>query len=100
MNVVAVKGAPLEADFFDERGLPKTYELPKMMNVLSGRNPPKKRVIIEFGCGLTSLSINRKLPLMADTGADTNAINKQTFDKLLPEVELDESTFLLQNFDK
>ena len=29
-----------------------------------------------------------------------NAINKKTFDQLFPEVELEKSTFLLQNFDK
>ena len=101
MNVAAaVKGAALDADFFDERGLPKTYEPPKMMNVLSGRNPSEKPVVIEFGCGLTPLSIDRKLSLMTDTGADANAINKKTFDELFPDVELEESTFLLQNFDK
>ena len=56
--------------------------------------------MIEFGCGLTPLSFDRKLTLTADTGADTNAINKKTFDELFPNVELEESTFLLQNFDK
>ena len=35
-----------------------------------------------------------------DTGADANAINKKTFDQLFPEVELEESTFILKNFDK
>ena len=35
-----------------------------------------------------------------DTGADVNAINKKTFDKLFPDIELERSTFLLQNFDK
>ena len=101
MNVAAaVKGAALDADFFDERGLPKTYEPPKMMNVLSGRNPSEKPVVIEFGCGLTPLSIDRKLSLMTDTGADANAINKKTFNELFPDVESEESTFLLQNFDK
>ena len=35
-----------------------------------------------------------------DTGADANAINKNTFDQLFPEVELEESSFCLQNFDK
>ena len=35
-----------------------------------------------------------------DTGADANAINKETFDQLFPEVELEESTFILKNFDK
>ena len=69
------------------------------MNVLSGRSNDKP-IMIEFGCGLTPLYFNRKLILQADTGADANAINKKTFDELFPEVELEESTFYLQNFDK
>ena len=69
------------------------------MNVLSGRSTDKP-IMIEFGCGLNALSFDRKLILQADTGADANAINKKTFDELFPEVELEESTFLLQNFDK
>ena len=56
--------------------------------------------MIKFGCGLTPLYIDRKLALQADTGADANAINKKTFDELFPDVELEESTFLLQNFEK
>ena len=56
--------------------------------------------MIEFGCGLTPLSFDRKLTLQADTGADMNAINKKTFIELLPDVELEESTHILQNFDK
>ena len=99
MNIAAaVKGTPLEADFFNEKGLPKQYQ-PKQMNVLSGTSNDRP-IMIEFGCGLTPLSFNRKLILQADTGADANAINKKTFDELFPEVELEESTFLLQNFDK
>ena len=100
MNIAAaVKEAALNADFFDEKGLLKEYQL-KQMNVLSGRNSTDKPIMIEFGCGLTPLSFNRKLTLQADTGADANAINKKTFDELFPEVELEESTFLFQNFDK
>ena len=38
--------------------------------------------------------------LQADTGADMNAINKRTFDELFPDVELEELTQVLQNFDK
>ena len=99
MNIAAaVKGTPLEVDFLDEKGLPKEYQ-PKQMNVLSGTSNDRP-IMIEFGCGLTPLSFNRKLILQADTGADANAINKKTFDELFPEVELQESTFLLQNFDK
>ena len=35
-----------------------------------------------------------------DTGAEANAINKKTFNRLFPDVELEESTHVLQNFDK
>ena len=99
MNIAAaVKEATLNADFFDEKGLLKEYQ-PKQMNVLSGTSNDRP-IMIEFGCGLTPLSFARKLTLQADTGADVNAINKKTFDQLFPKVELEESTFLLQNFDK
>ena len=46
------------------------------------------------------ISFDRKLTLQADTGADANAINKKTFNELFPHVELEESTQILQNFDK
>ena len=99
MNIAAaVKEATLNADFFDEKGLLKEYQ-PKQMNVLSGTSNDRP-IMIEFGCGLTPLSFDRKLTLQADTGADANAINKKTFEKLFPEVELEESTFFLQNFEK
>ena len=94
MNIAAgVNGTPLEADFFDEKGLPKEYQ-PKQINVLSGSSNDRP-IMIEFGCGLTPLSFDRKLILQADTGANVNAINKKTFDELFPEVESEESTFLL-----
>ena len=99
MNIAAaIGGIPPEADFFDEQGLLKEYQ-PKVMNVLSGTSSSKP-MMVEFGCGLTPLSIDRKLPLLIDTGADANAINKKTFDQLFPEVKLEESSFCLQNFDK
>ena len=69
------------------------------MYVLSG-TPEDKPVMVEFGCGLTPLSFDRKLILQADTGADMNAINKRTFNEVFPDVELEESTQILQNFDK
>ena len=99
MNIAAAVGEiPPEADFFDEQGLLKEYQ-PKQMNVLSGTSTDKA-IMIEFGCGLTPLSFDRKLTLQVDTGADANAINNKTFDQLFPEVELEESTFVLRNFDK
>ena len=69
------------------------------MYVLSGTSDDKP-IMIEFGCGLTPLSFDRKLTLQADTGADMNAINKKTFIELFPDVELEESTQILQKFDK
>ena len=99
MNIAsAVKEPALQADFFDEKGVLKEYR-PKSMYVLSGTSDDKP-IMIEFGCGLTPISFNRKLTLQADTGADMIAINKKTFTELFPDVELEESTHILQNFDK
>ena len=94
----AVEEPALQADFFDEKGLLKEYQ-PKSMHVLAGTSNDKP-IMIEFGCGLTPLSFDRKLTLQADTGADANAINKKTFNEVFPDVELEESTYVLQNFDK
>ena len=69
------------------------------MNVLAGSSNDKP-IMIEFGCGLTPLSFDRKLTLQADTGADSNPINKKTFNEVFPDVKLEESTYVLQNFDK
>ena len=99
MNIAsAVKEPALQADFFDEKGLLKEYQ-PKLMHVLTGTSNDKS-IMIEFGCGLTPLSFDRKLTLKADTGADANAINKKTFNEVFPDVELEESTYVLQNFNK
>ena len=99
MNIAsAVKEPALQADFFDEKGLLKEYQ-PKSMHILAGTSNDKP-IMIEFGCGLTPLSFDRKLTLQADTGADANAINKKTFNEVFPDVELEESTYVLQNFDK
>ena len=99
MNIAsAVEEQALQADFFDEKGLLKEYQ-PKSMHVLSGTSNDKP-IMIEFGCGLTPLSFDRQLTLQVDTGAEANAINKKTFNRLFPDVELEESTHVLQNFDK
>ena len=99
MNIAsAVKEPAVQANFFDEKGLLKEYQL-KSMNVLAGTSNDKP-IMIEFGCGLTPLSFDRKLTLQADTGADANAINWKTFTEVFPGVVLKESTYCLQNFDK
>ena len=99
MNIAsAVKEPALQADFFNEKGLLKEYQL-RSMNVLASTSNDKP-IMVEFGCGLTPLSFDRKLTLQADTGAEANAINKKTFNEIFPEVELEKSTYVLQNFDK
>ena len=99
MNIAsAVEEPAIQADFFDEKGVLKEYK-PRFMYVLSG-TPEDKPIMVEFDCGLTPLSFDRQLTLQADTGADANAINKKTFDEVFPDVELEESTYMLQNFDK
>ena len=99
MNIAsAVKEPALQADFFNEKGLLKEYH-PKSMYVLSGTSSDKP-IMIEFDCGLTPLSFDRKLTLQVDTGADMDAINRETFNEVFPDVELEESTQILQNFDK
>ena len=99
MNIAsAVKEPALQADFFHEKGLLREYQ-PKSMHVLSGTSNDKP-IMIELGCGLTPLSFDRKLTLQVDTGADANAINKKTFNEVFPDVELEESIYVLQNFDK
>ena len=68
-------------------------------HVISTQNS-KNDVMVEFGAGLTSNSIDRKLLLKADTGSDVNAINYETFQALFPGVELQSSNLLQENFDK
>ena len=59
MNVAsAVKEQAVQANFFDEKGLLKEYQ-PKSMNVLAGTSNDKP-IMIEFGCGLTPPSFDRK----------------------------------------
>ena len=99
MNIASAAEEPaLQADFFNEKGLLKEYQ-PKSMHILAGTSDDKQ-IMVEFGCGLTPLSFDRKLTLQADTGADVNAINKETFSEVFPDVELEKSTYALQNFDK
>ena len=88
MNIAsAVKEPAVQANFFDEKGLLKEYQ-PKSMHVLSSTSNDKP-IMIEFGCGLTPLSFDRKLTLQADTGTDANAINEKTFTEVFPDVELE-----------
>ena len=59
----------------------------------------KEAIHVEFGAGLTTDSINRKLILKVDSGLDVNAINSESFQALFPGVELQVSSVILDNFD-
>ena len=59
----------------------------------------KEAIHVEFGAGLTTDSIDRKLVLKVDTGSDVNAINSESFQALFPGVELQVSSVILENFD-
>ena len=67
------------------------------MNILSGTSTDKPKML-EFDCGLTPPSFDRKLTLQADTGADANAINKKTFDKLFPDDRIRKIHILITEF--
>ena len=66
-----------------------------MLSMQKGKN----ELIIEFGCGTDLDSMDQKIAMKIDMGADVNAINRTTFKKLFPNTELQPSTVILENFD-
>ena len=61
---------------------------------------PQQELLIQFGIGKDFHFIDKKVTLKLDTGADVNAFNRTTFRKLFPDVVLQPSTVVLENFDK
>ena len=59
----------------------------------------KQELVIKFGCGKNLDSMDKKITMKIDTGADVNAINRKTFKTLFPDVQLQPSTVVLENFD-
>ena len=82
--------------FFNKRG--ENLALVPV-DILSTRVNPSKALIIEFYCGIKHDGIDKKLPLKLDTGSDVNSINRKTFQRLFPNVQLRPTTHVLQNFD-
>ena len=85
--------------YYDEIG----NLVPASMNMLSVSNSkmdPSKDLVIKFGVGMQHNSIDSKIKLKIDTGADVNALNMKTFQKLFPNVQLKPSTVVLENFYK
>ena len=66
-----------------------------MLSMQKGKN----ELIIEFGCGTDLDSMDQKIAMKINTGADMNAINRTTFKKLFPNTKLQPSTVILENFD-
>ena len=59
----------------------------------------RKKLLVEFGVETELNSIDRKLILKLDTGSDVNPINWKTFKELFPDVQLQHSVVILENFD-
>ena len=66
-----------------------------MLSMQKGKN----ELIIEFGCGTDLDSMDQKIAMKINTGADMNAINRTTFKKLFPNTKLQPSTVILEKFD-
>ena len=99
--------APVTEEFYKEKGdwvsepahVKENAVQIAQQHVIS--TPQSKEAIhIEFGAGLTTNSIDRKLVLKVDTGSDVNAINFKKFQALFSGVKLQSSRVILENFDK
>ena len=78
-------------EYWDEDG--KLY---REVHILSA--PSKEDLLIQFDIGKEINSVNSKVILKIDTGANMNALNR-TFKSLFPQVQLQPSNVILKNFD-
>ena len=81
--------------YYDKDGNVQTRSSQYMLSTQKGKN----ELIIEFGCGTDLDSMDQKITMKIDTGADMNAINRTMFKKLFPNTKLQPSTVILENFD-
>ena len=88
----------LQNKFYDEEGNRVTVSSQHMLSMKHSK--PQQELLIQFGIGKDFHSIDKKVTLKLDTGADVNAFNRSTFQKLFPDVALQPSTIVLENFDK
>ena len=82
----------------DEEGNRVTVSSQHMLSMKHSR--PQQDLLIQFGIRKDFHSIDKKVTLKLDTSADVNAFNRTTFRRLFPDVELQSSVVLLENFDK
>ena len=88
----------VEQEFYDEEGNRATVSSQHMPSMKHSK--PQQELLVQFGIGKDFYSIDKKVTLKLDTGADVNAFNQTTFQKLFPDVVLQPSTVVLENFDK
>ena len=91
-------------DFYDEDGNPKVEKQMHMLSTTKKNSTPQhinpqKDLLIEFGISKHIHTINDKVILKVETGADVNALNRKTFYRLFPEVQLQASSVILKNFN-
>ena len=84
--------AQVPQEYWDENG--KLYREVHMLSA-----PSKKDLFIQLDIGMEINSVNSKVILKIDTGADVNALNRSTFKNLFPQVQLQPSNVILKNFD-
>ena len=87
-----------EQEFYDEEGNRVTISSQHMLSMKHSK--PQQELLVQFGIGKDLHSIDKKVTLKLDTGADVNAFNQTTFQKLFPDMALQLSTVVLENFDK
>ena len=85
-------------EFYDEEGNRVTISSQHMLSTKHSK--PQQELLIQFGIRKDFHSIDKKVTLKLDTGADVNAFNRTIFQKLFPDVVLQLSTIVLENFDK
>ena len=84
-----------EEMYYDKEGNVKHKSSQHMLSTQKG----KQELVIEFRCSKNLDSMDKKITMKIDTGADVNAINRKMFKTLFPDVQLQQSTVVLQNFD-
>ena len=81
--------------YYDEDGNVRTRSSQYMLSMQKGKN----ELIIKFECRTDLDSMDQKITMKIDMGADVNAINRTMFKKLFPNTKLQPSTVILKNFD-
>ena len=87
-----------EQEFCDEEGNKVTMSSQHMLSMTNSK--PQQELLVQFAIGKNFCSIDKNVTLKLDTGADVNAFNRKTFHELFPDVQLQTSTVILENFDK